>query len=86
MQARAEICGCSRHNDARNDLTARAPPLSLRAAVVIVIIAVSWLLRQLGLPKIRARLHDGWWVLEVFMAMTVFAALIYSGFAFITTR
>lgn len=57
-----------------------------RAAVAITIIGVYWLLRQLGLPKIRARLHDGWWVLEVFMAMTVYAALIYSGFAFIATR
>jgi hypothetical protein len=51
-------------------------------AVAIALISVWWILRQLGLPKIRARLHDGWWVLEVFMSMTVFGALIYSGFSF----
>ncbi len=51
----------------------------------MTLISVWWILRQLGLPKIRARLHDGWWVLEVFMAMSTFAALVYSGFSFMVT-
>ena len=65
-------------------LMLKRPPCG--AAVAIALISVWWILRQLGLPKIRARLHDGWWVLEVFMSMTVFGALIYSGFSFMVCR
>ena len=69
----------------RRGALTRAPSSPL-AAVAICLISVWWILRQLGLPKIRARLHDGWWVLEVFMSMTVFGALIYSGFSFMVCR